>query len=73
MDMLGESDQAELVADGTYEIGERRRGGEEEWVVHCLVGESAVASPDERLIRRSRWKARLSSHGDAKKEAIQTA
>ena len=35
MDMLGESDQAELVADGAYDVGERTRSGKEERIVHC--------------------------------------
>lgn len=65
MDMLGQSDQAELVADGAYEIGERSRGGKEEWIVHCLMGDLAVVSPDTGLIRKSLSKVMLSDHDGA--------
>ena len=65
MDMLRESDQAELVADGAYEIGERSRGGKDEWIVHCLTGDLAVVSPDDGLIRKSLSKVMLSDHDGA--------
>ena len=50
MNMLRESDQTELVADGAYEVGERSWGGKEERVVHCLMGDLVVVSPYKGLI-----------------------
>lgn len=65
MDMLRESDQTELVTDGAYEIGERSRGGKEEWIVHCSTGDLAVVSPDDGLIRKRLSKVMLSDHDGA--------
>ena len=65
MDMLRESDQAKLVADRAHEIGERSRGGKEEWVMHGLTRDLAVGSPDKEIIRKSLSKVMLSDHDGA--------